>query len=54
MHLQGAFEQLGGREGDFPVSERLCGQVLSLPLHPYLAEEDIKFVSNAIRSALER
>ena len=35
MHLQGAFEQLGGREGDFPVSERLCGQVLSLPLHPY-------------------
>ena len=54
MHLQGAFEQLGGREGDFPVSEWLCGQVLSLPLHPYLAEEDIKFVSNAIRSALER
>lgn len=54
MHLQAAFADLGYQKGDFPVAERLCAQVLSLPMHPYLEEEDIRFVCNAIRSALER
>ena len=54
MHLQSAFADLGYQKGDFPVAERLCAQVLSLPMHPYLEEEDIRFVCNAIRSALER
>lgn len=53
MHLQGAFADLGYREGDFPVSEELCKRVVSLPMHPYLSEEDIRFVANAVKAALK-
>ncbi len=53
MHLQTAFAELGYQKGDFPVSESLCERVVSLPMHPYLDESDIHFVSNAVRAALE-
>lgn len=53
MHLQGAFAELGYREGDFLVSEELCRRVVSLPMHPYLSEEDIRFVANAVKAALK-
>lgn len=52
MHLQGAFADLGYKKGDFPVAEFLCERVLSLPMHPYLNEEDIRFVANAVKAAL--
>ena len=52
MHLQTAFAQLGYSQGDFPVAESLCDRVLSLPMHPYLDESDIKFVCNAVKAAL--
>lgn len=53
MHLQTAFAELGYQKGNFPVSESLCERVVSLPMHPYLDESDIHFVSNAVRAALE-
>ena len=52
MHLQTAFAQLGYAPGDFPIAESLCDRVLSLPMHPYLDESDIKFVCNAVKAAL--
>lgn len=52
MHLQGAFADLGYKKGDFPVAGSLCERVLSLPMHPYLNEEDIRFVANAVKAAL--
>lgn len=52
MHLQGAFADLGYKKGNFPVAESLCDRVLSLPMHPYLNEEDIRFVANAVKAAL--
>lgn len=42
LHLQEAFAGLGHREGDFPVSEEVAVQCLSLPMHPYLKVEDQK------------
>lgn len=36
MHQQTAFNHLGYQTGDFPVAEKLCQQVFSLPMHPYL------------------
>src|SRR5262249_53304254 len=36
LHLHGALRHLGYREGDFPVAERLAGEILSLPLYPHL------------------
>jgi len=36
MHQQAVYAGLGYQEGDFPVAEKLCKQVFSLPMHPYI------------------
>jgi len=38
-----------GYKGECPVSQSLCKQVLSIPIHPYLSEDDVKKISNAIK-----
>jgi dTDP-4-amino-4,6-dideoxygalactose transaminase len=40
---------LGYRKGDFPVSEKLSEQVLSLPMHTELTEEQLYTITSAIR-----
>jgi len=52
MHEQTAYLNLGYRSGDFPTTESLCGKVLSLPMHPYLTEEEINKVCQAISEFL--
>jgi len=49
LHLQGVFASLGGREGDFPVSERVSRECLSLPMSPYLSHDDIGRVATVVR-----
>lgn len=49
LHLQEAYQYLGYRKGDFPVSEKLSEQVLSLPMHTELTEEQLTFITSAIR-----
>lgn len=44
MHKQTAYKDLGYRDGDFPVTEKLCSTVLALPIHPYISNEDIEKV----------
>ncbi len=48
LHLQEAYRDLGYREGDLPVSERLCEQVLSIPVYPELTVEQVDRVADAI------
>lgn len=48
MHLQGAFKGKRSAVADCPVTETLCKTVLSLPMHPYLKDEEISSVVNAI------
>jgi len=40
LHLQPVFENLGHKKGDFPVTEKIADQCLSLPMSPYVKEED--------------
>jgi dTDP-4-amino-4,6-dideoxygalactose transaminase len=47
-HLQGAYRDLGYREGQFPVAERLAREVLSLPMGPHLAPEQLELVVGSI------
>lgn len=49
LHLQGAFANLGHKPGDFSVAEQLAAQCLSLPMSPYLSQEDQKRVVAALR-----
>ncbi len=54
LHLQTAFASVipGLTRNLCPVATSLCSRVLSLPLHPYITEEQIDTVCNAIRKAL--
>jgi dTDP-4-amino-4,6-dideoxygalactose transaminase len=49
-HLQRAYAQLGHHAGDFPVAEKLAGQLLSLPMYPELSAEQVGYVAGKIRS----
>jgi dTDP-4-amino-4,6-dideoxygalactose transaminase len=48
LHLLKAFKYLGYKEGDFPASERLCKEVLSIPMFPELKEDEVKYICEAI------
>lgn len=48
MHLQKVFDHLGYKTGDFPVSEKACGEVLSLPMFPELSDAEAARVANAV------
>ncbi len=50
MHLLKAMEYLGYRAGDMPVAEETSRQIFSLPMHPYLADEEIRRIAGVIRS----
>jgi dTDP-4-amino-4,6-dideoxygalactose transaminase len=51
-HLQPAYRNLGYSAGNFPVSEQLSEQILSLPMYPGLSDEDIERVVCAIKAHL--
>jgi len=53
LHLQPAFARSELGRGSFPVSESASGQVISLPMHPYLREEDQSKVVAAVLSAIQ-
>lgn len=48
-HLQNAYAELGYKQNDFPVSERIHQEVLSLPIGPHMSKEDAEQVGNAIK-----
>ena len=49
VHAQPAYAYLGYQEGQFPVAERLCGAVLSLPIHPLLTGEQQGYIAELIK-----
>jgi len=48
LHLQDCFSELGYGQGDLPVTEKLCNEVLSLPIYPELSSEQIEYVARTI------
>jgi dTDP-4-amino-4,6-dideoxygalactose transaminase len=51
VHLQPAYRHYGRGEGSLPVTERAAHEIVSLPMYPELAREDLDAVSKAILAA---
>lgn len=48
VHLHPPYQNLGHQRGEFPKTERWANEVLSLPMHPQLTEEEAVYVAEAI------
>jgi len=53
LHLEPGFKFLGSKEGDFPVSERIGKETVSLPISTTMTEDDVYRVVNAVKSNRE-
>lgn len=50
LHLQKAYKAYGYQQGEYPIAEQLSQEVLSLPMHTELDEEQIIYVSEQIKA----
>lgn len=48
LHLQECFKYLGYRKNDFPISEKVSEEIMSLPMNPYVTDEEIEFIEKNI------
>jgi dTDP-4-amino-4,6-dideoxygalactose transaminase len=48
LHMQKAYKDDRYKEGNFPVTEKLCANVLSLPMHTELDEEQLEYITRAV------
>jgi dTDP-4-amino-4,6-dideoxygalactose transaminase len=48
VHLQPAYLSLGDPVGSYPLAERACDRVLSLPLFPSMTAEQVSYVANSV------
>ncbi|MBS3917354.1 MAG: DegT/DnrJ/EryC1/StrS family aminotransferase [Deltaproteobacteria bacterium] len=53
LHLQGAYANNGFKKGDFPVTEEVSSEILSLPMFPQLTEQQIRYVADNIKQFLK-
>lgn len=53
LHAQPVFAHLGHQCGDFPVTEAACGEVVSLPMHPFLTEDIQNKIVAAVKESLQ-
>ena len=44
LHLQECFQYLNYKKGDFPISEKACNEVISLPMNSFLTYDQINYV----------
>ena len=52
LHKQKCFAYLDSSDRIFPVTMRACNEVFSLPMHPFLAESEIKKIAESIQVAI--
>lgn len=48
-HLSNAYHELGWKQGDFLIAERLASEVISLPIGPHMTDEQVEYVVQKIR-----
>ena len=48
LHLQECFAYLNHKKGDFPICEQISDEIMSLPMNPYVTDEEINYITNKI------
>ncbi len=48
LHLQECFEYLGYKKGDFPISEVVSNEIMSIPMNPYVSDDEINFIKGKL------
>ncbi len=54
LHMQEAYRCLGYGEDDFPVTSELCKEVLSLPMHPDMEQEQLDYITFNVLKFFEK
>ena len=49
LHLQECFQYLNNQQGDFPISEKASNEVISIPMNPFLTNQQIDYIINKIK-----
>jgi dTDP-4-amino-4,6-dideoxygalactose transaminase len=53
LHLQPAYAELGYKQGDFPVSEKVASEILSIPMFPHISKKQIGYVCTTLKEFLK-
>ena len=48
LHLQECFKYLAYKEGDFPIAELVSNEIMSLPMNPYVSDEEIEYIAGKL------
>jgi len=48
LHLQECFKYLGYKKGDFPISEKVSEEIMSLPMNLYVSGEEIEYIKEQL------
>jgi dTDP-4-amino-4,6-dideoxygalactose transaminase len=54
LHLQEAYTDPRYKEGDFPITEKLCATVISLPMQTELDSEQLKYITDSVLEYLNK
>ncbi|HIP13149.1 MAG TPA: hypothetical protein EYG73_10580, partial [Arcobacter sp.] len=49
LHLQECFAYLAYKKGNFPISELVSSEIMSLPMNPYVTDEEIKYICEKLK-----
>jgi dTDP-4-amino-4,6-dideoxygalactose transaminase len=49
LHFHNPYAKFGGGPGSLPVTERVSRQIVNLPIHPHLTDEQVMHVCDTIR-----
>ncbi len=53
LHLQECFGYLGYKRGDLPIAELVSSEIMSLPMNPYLSDEEIEYIAQRLFLAIK-
>ncbi len=53
LHLQKVFNNIGYNKGDFPTSEKIASKIMSLPIYPYLFEDEQNIIIEELNTIVK-